>query len=72
LLDKLGMPRSIAELGIARDEFEGAVPDLAIVAFDDPSWRPTNPRMPLLGELADLLWCAYRGRGTAKATSASA
>jgi len=37
------------------------VPDLAKIAFDDPSWR-TNPRMPLISELADLYWSAYQGR----------
>jgi acetaldehyde dehydrogenase / alcohol dehydrogenase len=71
LLDRLAMPRSMAELGISKEEFERAVPDLVKLAFDDPSWRPTNPRMPLLSELADLFWSAYRGRGLAKAASAS-
>jgi acetaldehyde dehydrogenase/alcohol dehydrogenase len=70
LLDRLEMPRSIADLGIAPEEFERAVPDLAKLAFDDPSW-PTNPRMPLLDELADLLRAAYRGRGVAKIAKAS-
>jgi hypothetical protein len=32
------------------------------IAFDDPSWR-SNPRMPLMPELAELFWQAYRGRG---------
>ena len=71
LLDRLAIPRSIAELGISKEEFERAVPDLVKIAFDDPSWRPTNPRMPLLSELGDLLWSAYHGRGLAKATVAS-
>src|SRR5271169_5295791 len=61
LLDRLAIPRSIAELGIAKEEFERAMPDLVKIAFDDPSWR-SNPSMPLLSELADLFWCAYRGR----------
>jgi acetaldehyde dehydrogenase/alcohol dehydrogenase len=69
LLDRVGIPRSIAEVGIAKEEFEQALPELARMAFDDPSWRPTNPRMPLLSELADLLWSAYRGRGLAKAAA---
>ena len=64
LLDQVGIPRSIADLGIPKEEFERAVPDLAKMAFDDPSWRLTNPRMPLLSELSDLLWSAYRGRGS--------
>jgi acetaldehyde dehydrogenase/alcohol dehydrogenase len=71
LLDRLAIPRSIADLGISKEEFERAVPDLVKIAFDDPSWRPTNPRLPLLSELVDLFWSAYRGRGQAKAASAS-
>jgi acetaldehyde dehydrogenase / alcohol dehydrogenase len=62
LLDRLEIPRSIAELGIPEAEFERAIPDLAKIAFDDPSWR-SNPRMPMVGELVELLWSAYRGRG---------
>src|SRR5208282_830761 len=33
LLDRLGVPRSIAELGITKEEFERALPDLAKNAF---------------------------------------
>jgi acetaldehyde dehydrogenase/alcohol dehydrogenase len=69
LLDQLGFPRSIADLGISQEEFERAMPDLTKLAFDDPSWR-SNPRMPLISELADLFWKAYRGRGPAKAAGA--
>jgi acetaldehyde dehydrogenase / alcohol dehydrogenase len=68
LLDQLGFPRSIAELGISKEEFERAVPQLTKLAFDDPSWR-SNPRMPLMSELADLFWKAYQGRGPAKVAS---
>jgi acetaldehyde dehydrogenase / alcohol dehydrogenase len=69
LLDQLGFPRSIAELGISREQFDRAVPELANTAFDDPSWR-SNPRMPLVSELAELLWKAYHGRGVVKAAAA--
>jgi acetaldehyde dehydrogenase / alcohol dehydrogenase len=69
-LDQLGVPRSIAELGISKEEFEQALPDLARVAFEDPSWR-TNPRMPLIGELVELFRSAYRGRGKAKSAGAA-
>jgi acetaldehyde dehydrogenase/alcohol dehydrogenase len=65
LLDQLGFPRSIAELGISKDEFAQAVPELASIAFDDPSGR-SNPRMPLMTELVELFWKAYEGRGLAK------
>jgi acetaldehyde dehydrogenase / alcohol dehydrogenase len=70
LLDRLAIPRSIADLGISREEFERAMPDLAKIAFDDPSWR-SNPRMPLVTELVELFWSAYHGRGLAKVNDAS-
>ena len=65
LLDQLAFPGSIAELGISKHEFERAVPALAESAFNDPSWR-SNPRMPLMSELVDLLWKAYEGRCTTR------
>ena len=68
LLDQLGFPRSIAELGISKEEFERAVPELARIAFEDPSWR-SNPRMPLMTELIELFWKAYEGRGAPKVAS---
>jgi acetaldehyde dehydrogenase/alcohol dehydrogenase len=61
LLDQLGFPKSIAELGISKAEFERAIPELAKTAFDDPSWR-SNPRMPLMTEVVELFWKAYVGR----------
>jgi acetaldehyde dehydrogenase/alcohol dehydrogenase len=70
LLDRLDFPRSIADLGISPDEFERALPDLTRLAFDDPSWR-SNPRMPLISELDDLFWKAYKGRGLAKCAAVS-
>jgi len=69
LLDRLNMPRSIAELGISEEDFERALPDLAKIAFDDPSWR-SNPRMPLVSELVDLFRKAYRGRRRAEPAAA--
>ena len=70
LLDQLAVPRSIADLGISKEEFERAMPDLAKIAFDDPSWR-SNPRMPLVSELVELFWSAYQGRGRTKVAGAS-
>jgi acetaldehyde dehydrogenase / alcohol dehydrogenase len=58
LLAAVGMPRSLAELGISRAEFEAALPDLADAVFADASLR-TNPRMPLLSELLELLEAGY-------------
>jgi acetaldehyde dehydrogenase/alcohol dehydrogenase len=60
LLDRLGMPRTLAEAGVAREEFEAALPELAMTAFADLSNR-TNPRMPLVTEITALLRAAYDG-----------
>ena len=70
LLDDLGFPRSIADLGISKEEFERAMPELVKNAFDDPSWR-SNPRMPLMTELVELFWKAYAGRGQTRTTTVS-
>ena len=70
LLDRLGLPRSIAELGISQQDFEQALPDLVQVAFDDPSWR-ANPRMPLVRELEKLFRTAYQRQDLAKGAAAS-
>jgi acetaldehyde dehydrogenase/alcohol dehydrogenase len=70
LLDQLEFPRSIAELGISREGFERAVPEMAKIAFDDPSWR-SNPRMPLMSELVELFWKAYEGRSQARVAGAA-
>ncbi len=69
LLDRLGMPRSIAAMGISKEDFERAMPDLVKLAFEDPSWL-SNPRMPLVEELKELFLKAYEGRGVAKAAAA--
>jgi acetaldehyde dehydrogenase/alcohol dehydrogenase len=61
LLDEVGIPKSLAEAGVDEKEFETALPELARAAFEDPSLR-TNPRMPLVSELLELLRAAYRGR----------
>ena len=61
LLAAVGMPASLSELGIARGDFEAALPALADAAFADPSLR-TNPRMPLVSELLELLEAGWNGR----------
>jgi acetaldehyde dehydrogenase/alcohol dehydrogenase len=55
------MPRSLGEAGVARADFERALPDLARAAFEDPSVR-TNPRIPLVSELIELLEAGWSGR----------
>jgi acetaldehyde dehydrogenase/alcohol dehydrogenase len=61
LLDEVGMPRSLADAGVARRDFEADLPDLARAAFEDASIR-TNPRIPLVHELTDLLEAGFNGR----------
>ena len=60
LLAACDVPTSIAGLGIAREDFARALPDVVRAAYDDISIR-SNPRMPLLHELEQLLWTAYDG-----------
>jgi alcohol dehydrogenase class IV len=60
LLDTVREPRSLKDVGIAREDFETALPELARAAFADPSVR-TNPRIPLLREIVELLEAGYAG-----------
>lgn len=62
LLRRVGMPRTLAEIGVPEEDFLGALPQLAMTAFQDLSNR-TNPRMPLISELTDLLRLGYYGEG---------
>jgi acetaldehyde dehydrogenase/alcohol dehydrogenase len=61
LLDAVGMPRSLEAAGVPRADFEEALPELARAAFEDASIR-TNPRIPLVHELTDLLEKGFSGR----------
>lgn len=60
LLAQLQMPRSLREAGVEEEAFAAALPALARAAFTDPSMR-TNPRMPLLREIIELLWAGFQG-----------
>ncbi|HLN77696.1 MAG TPA: bifunctional acetaldehyde-CoA/alcohol dehydrogenase [Nocardioidaceae bacterium] len=60
LLDRLHMPRSLKDCGVVEDEFLAALPELALTAFQDLSNR-TNPRMPLVSEITELLRLGYYG-----------
>jgi acetaldehyde dehydrogenase / alcohol dehydrogenase len=61
LLDTVGIPRGLADAGVPETEFESALPELAETAFMDASLR-TNPRMPMVAELIDLLRAGFTGR----------
>jgi acetaldehyde dehydrogenase/alcohol dehydrogenase len=58
LLHDVGEPGTLAQAGVAKADFEAAVPDLARAAFTDPSVR-TNPRIPLIAEIVDLLRAGF-------------
>ena len=60
LLDTLGMPGSLKEAGVDEAEFAARLPELAMAAFEDMTIR-TNPRMPLVSEITDLLRESYAG-----------
>jgi hypothetical protein len=48
---------------VPQDVPEAALPDLARAALMDPSVR-TNPRIPVVAELVELLGAGYAGRPT--------
>ena len=60
LLAEVDEPRTLADWGVKRQEFEKALPDLAKAAFMDPSIR-TNPRIPMIREVVELLEAGYSG-----------
>jgi acetaldehyde dehydrogenase / alcohol dehydrogenase len=60
LLDVLHMPRTLREAGVSEEDFLQSRDDLARAAFTDPSMR-TNPRMPLIREILDVLDAGYYG-----------
>jgi acetaldehyde dehydrogenase/alcohol dehydrogenase len=58
LLAEVQEPRTLADCGISQKDFEKALPDLARAAFMDPSIR-TNPRIPMIREVIELLQAGY-------------
>jgi len=60
-LDAVEIPVSIADLGIAEDEFRARLPELVEWAFEDLSGR-TNPRQPMVAEIEQLFEDAWKGR----------
>jgi acetaldehyde dehydrogenase/alcohol dehydrogenase len=60
LLAEVDEPRTLADCGVKRHDFEKALPELAKAAFMDPSIR-TNPRIPMIREVIELLEVGYSG-----------
>jgi acetaldehyde dehydrogenase/alcohol dehydrogenase len=57
---KLGIPKTLKEYGLNEQEFLSKLDYLAEKAFEDQC-TPSNPRMPLVSELKELLFEAYYG-----------
>lgn len=60
LLDEVGIPKSVAAVGVDAEAYENAVPGMADIAYNDQC-TISNPRQPLVHELADILRKAYVG-----------
>ncbi|KJS11392.1 MAG: acetaldehyde dehydrogenase [Peptococcaceae bacterium BRH_c8a] len=58
LRSRVGVPGNIAACGVDKNLFKSKVPELAENAFADQS-TTTNPRMPLIEELVEILSRAY-------------
>eukprot|EP00914_Ancora_sagittata_P017198 GHVO01033972.1.p1 GENE.GHVO01033972.1~~GHVO01033972.1.p1 ORF type:complete len:915 (+),score=194.31 GHVO01033972.1:159-2747(+) len=56
----LGIPASLKEYGVAREEFDKRVEAMSFAGFDDQC-TSTNPRYPLISEMRTLLEYAYEG-----------
>jgi acetaldehyde dehydrogenase/alcohol dehydrogenase len=60
LMAELDMPVTIAQCGIAREDWEAAISEMANVAFGDQC-TISNPRMPLVTELEFIYRAAFSG-----------
>lgn len=58
LMKEINIPFFFYELGINRDEYYRKIPQIAELAFEDQV-TITNPRLPLISELEELLRAAY-------------
>jgi acetaldehyde dehydrogenase/alcohol dehydrogenase len=61
LMKKLGIPSSLKEAGVPEQEFLDKLDTVAENSFEDQC-TGTNPRMPLIAELKEILLDAYYGR----------
>jgi alcohol dehydrogenase class IV len=60
LMVQIRAPESLQEAGVTEDQFAGNFPTILENALQDPS-SFTSPRIPDSEEMAQLLWCAFRG-----------
>lgn len=63
LRDRVGIPDSFRDQGVAEQDFIGRLDELAMGAFRDQC-APANPRMPMLEDMKKLMRAAYYGTST--------
>jgi alcohol dehydrogenase class IV len=61
LMREVGQPTTVAEMGIARDDYEREIEHLCDLSENDTQLVAV-PRMPTREELAELFRCAYDGK----------
>ncbi|ODB78585.1 bifunctional acetaldehyde-CoA/alcohol dehydrogenase [Micromonospora chalcea] len=60
LRDEVGIEPSFAAVGVDERAFLAALPQQALNAYEDQC-APANPRMPMLGDMQELMRAAYYG-----------
>ncbi|MCX7338327.1 MAG: bifunctional acetaldehyde-CoA/alcohol dehydrogenase [Alphaproteobacteria bacterium] len=60
LMEEVGIPKSLKEAGIRRDDFDAALDTLANNAYADQC-TITNPREPLINEIKEIFIRCYEG-----------
>jgi acetaldehyde dehydrogenase/alcohol dehydrogenase len=60
LKNKVGIPRTIGEIGVSREDFYATLDEMSQSAFDDQC-TGTNPRYPLICEIKQIYINAYEG-----------
>ncbi|MEH0821901.1 MULTISPECIES: bifunctional acetaldehyde-CoA/alcohol dehydrogenase [Micromonospora] len=63
LRDEVGIEPSFAAVGVDERAFLAALPQQALNAYEDQC-APANPRMPMLGDMQELMRAAYYGSAT--------
>ncbi|MEU8072401.1 MULTISPECIES: bifunctional acetaldehyde-CoA/alcohol dehydrogenase [unclassified Micromonospora] len=64
LRDEVGIEPSFAAVGVDERAFLAALPQQALNAYEDQC-APANPRMPMLGDMQELMRAAYYGPAAA-------
>ena len=57
---KVGIPQSFAAQGVDEHEFMSRLDEVAMGAYEDQC-APANPRMPMIGDMKDIMTAAYYG-----------